>query len=485
MKVQAWTVEQPGQPMVLTDRETTPAAGEVLVEVAGCGVCHTDLGFYYDGVPTRHGFPLTLGHEVAGTVVQAGDHATDWLGRSVVVPAVIPCGSCEACRAGHGQICPRQIFPGSDVHGGFASHLCVPASGLCSVPDLAVSAVNQAGLELHELAVIADAVSTPYQAIVRSKLADGDLAVFVGAGGVGGFGVQVAAALGAAVVAIDVDSAKLAMLTEHGACLTLRSDELSFKELRGAVRGFAKERGIPSYRQKIFETSGTPAGQSTAFGLLGHGGYLSVVGFTPAKLELRLSNLMAFDATAEGNWGCLPEHYPAIVEMALAGRIKLRPFVERRPMSEINQTFDDLHAGRVSRRVILVPGVTVMELKDHSLIKDSDYQGVRYEQLPLRTPEREVVDGLHAVRITLDNPRQYNSYTTEMVKGVIASMRRASDDRACVAVVFTGAGNKAFCTGGNTAEYAEYYAGRPGGIPPVHAAVQRHGFGQSSTATNR
>jgi 6-oxo-cyclohex-1-ene-carbonyl-CoA hydrolase len=102
-----------------------------------------------------------------------------------------------------------------------------------------------------------------------------------------------------------------------------------------------------------------------------------------------------------------------------------------------------------------------MELKDHSLIRERDHEGVLYEHMPLRTPDREVVDGLHAVRITLDNPRQYNSYTTEMVKGVIASMRRASDDRACVAVVFTGAGDKAFCTGGNTAEYAEYYAGRP------------------------
>ncbi len=102
-----------------------------------------------------------------------------------------------------------------------------------------------------------------------------------------------------------------------------------------------------------------------------------------------------------------------------------------------------------------------MELKDHSLIPSRDHQGVLYEALPIRTPENEVVDGLHAVRITLDNPKQYNSYTTEMVKGVIAGMRRASDDRACVAVVFTGSGHKAFCTGGNTVEYAEYYAGRP------------------------
>ncbi|MHC5210688.1 MAG: 6-oxocyclohex-1-ene-1-carbonyl-CoA hydratase [Planctomycetota bacterium] len=99
-----------------------------------------------------------------------------------------------------------------------------------------------------------------------------------------------------------------------------------------------------------------------------------------------------------------------------------------------------------------------MEFKNHDLVPDIDYAGVLYEQVPLKLPDSQ---GLHWVRISLDNPKQYNSYTTEMVKGVILGMRRASNDRGCVAVVFTATGDKAFCTGGNTAEYAEYYAGRP------------------------
>jgi 6-oxo-cyclohex-1-ene-carbonyl-CoA hydrolase len=86
---------------------------------------------------------------------------------------------------------------------------------------------------------------------------------------------------------------------------------------------------------------------------------------------------------------------------------------------------------------------------------------VRCTRQPVRDAAGRAVDGLHATRITLDNPSQLNSYTTDMVKGVIAGMRRAANDRACVAVVFTGEGTRAFCTGGNTAEYAEYYAGRP------------------------
>jgi 6-hydroxycyclohex-1-ene-1-carbonyl-CoA dehydrogenase len=341
--------------MQLVERQEEPDPGEVLIEVAGCGVCHTDLGFYYDGVPTRHPFPLTLGHEVSGTVVEAGEGADDWLGSRVIVPAVIPCGECDACRAGRGQVCPHQIFPGSDVHGGFATHVRVPARGLCRLPDLDDPGANPTGLSLASLSVIADAVSTPYQAIVRSGLGEGDLAVFVGAGGIGGFGVQIAAAVGATVVAIDLDPSRLDLMAEHGAALTLRPDELDFKALRKAVRSLAEERGIPSYRQYIFETSGTDGGQATAFGLLGPGGYLSVVGFTPEKVEVRLSNLMAFDATAQGNWGCLPEHYPAVVDLVLSGRVALEPFIEFRPLSSINETFSDIREHRVTRRVILTP----------------------------------------------------------------------------------------------------------------------------------
>jgi 6-hydroxycyclohex-1-ene-1-carbonyl-CoA dehydrogenase len=355
MKISSWVVHEPRVPMSPQQRDQEPRPGEVLVRVAGCGLCHTDLGFFYDGVPTRHPLPLTLGHEVSGHVVVTGEGTEEWEGRPVVVPAVIPCGDCDACRAGHGSICPRQIFPGNDVHGGFATHLIVPAAGLCPVPDLGDPRVNPHGLGLATLSVIADAVSTPYQAVLRADVQPGDLAVFVGAGGVGGFGVQIAAALGAHVVAIDVEEGKLEALAEFGAELRLSARELDFKALKKAVKGHAKEHGVPTWRWRVFETSGTPAGQATAFGLLGHGSYLGVVGYTPKKAELRLSNLMALDATAQGNWGCLPEHYPAVLDLVLRGDVQLLPFVEERPLSTINETFAAVHAHEVSRRVILIP----------------------------------------------------------------------------------------------------------------------------------
>jgi len=355
MTIRGWAVTKAGAPMEPLDREADPGSDEVVVKVAGCGICHTDLGFLYEGVPTRHPIPLILGHEISGAVVSAGRASGEWEGRRVIVPAVIPCGRCPACLDGRPSICARQIFPGNDVHGGFATHVVVPARGLCPIPDLSDREMNPGGLDLATLCVIADAVSTPFQAIRKSRLDAGDLAVFVGAGGVGGFGVQIAAALGAVVAAVDVDARRLEMMASHGADLTLNAGGMGFKELRAALRGFAEERQIPSWRQKIFETSGTAQGQATAFGLLGHGGYLGVVGYTPAKAEIRLSNLMALDATAQGNWGCAPDHYPAVLSLVLGGKVKLAPFVEKRPLATINESFEAVHARRVARRLILVP----------------------------------------------------------------------------------------------------------------------------------
>ncbi|HET7672048.1 MAG TPA: 6-oxocyclohex-1-ene-1-carbonyl-CoA hydratase [Burkholderiales bacterium] len=99
-------------------------------------------------------------------------------------------------------------------------------------------------------------------------------------------------------------------------------------------------------------------------------------------------------------------------------------------------------------------------LRSHDLA-ETPTQGLRIERRPARKPDGSVVPGLFNAWIWLDNPSQYNSYTTEMVKGLILAFRAASNDRSVNCVVFTGVGDKAFCTGGNTKEYAEYYAGRP------------------------
>ena len=105
----------------------------------------------------------------------------------------------------------------------------------------------------------------------------------------------------------------------------------------------------------IMECSGTAAGQKAAFGLLNHGATMCVVGFTMDKLELRLSNLMAFHARLLGNWGCPPELYPGALELVLEGKVKLAPFVEQRPLDDINEIFRAVHDGEFVRRAILAP----------------------------------------------------------------------------------------------------------------------------------
>ncbi len=104
---------------------------------------------------------------------------------------------------------------------------------------------------------------------------------------------------------------------------------------------------------------------------------------------------------------------------------------------------------------------TLREFKNHDVVDDIAKPGIRFEKRPAHTPDGKVVPGLFNAWITLDNAAQFNSYTTDMVKGAILAFRAASNARDVNCVVFTGAGDKAFCTGGNTKEYAEYYAGQP------------------------
>ncbi|RME50620.1 MAG: 6-oxocyclohex-1-ene-1-carbonyl-CoA hydratase, partial [Deltaproteobacteria bacterium] len=99
--------------------------------------------------------------------------------------------------------------------------------------------------------------------------------------------------------------------------------------------------------------------------------------------------------------------------------------------------------------------------RNHDLVPEATFREIRYERRPCKGPNGEPVEGLYSAWIFLNNPKQLNSYTTQAVKEIILAFRKASNERDVVAVVFTGEGDQAFCTGGNTKEYAEYYAGRP------------------------
>ena len=356
--IRGWRMASPGKLEEFERTATPPEPGQALVTVAGCGICHTDLGYLFGGVRTKHALPLVLGHEISGVVAAAGPGAESWIGRRVLVPAVSPCGTCRACRAQRGTACARATMPGNDHDGGFASHVEVPAASLCPVDATGSSAaaeapIGLARLSLWEISVVADAVTTPLQAIRRCGLAPGDLAVVIGVGGVGTYGVQLARSAGAEVAAVDVDSSKLERARDLGAGLTLLAAKDA--DLRGQLRAFASARGLAPDGWRIFEMSGTRAGQELAWSLLSRGGSVSVVGYTPDPGTFRLSNLMAFDATAYGNWGCDPSLYPDALSLTASGEIRVRGLVRREALADAPAILEAVHQGKFTERVVLVP----------------------------------------------------------------------------------------------------------------------------------
>ena len=348
-KIQTWQMVEPGKLERTSIDVPELQPGEVLVEVAACGVCHTDVGYFYDGVPTVSKPPLTLGHEISGRVV-AGDEKL--LGKEVIVPAVMPCNNCEICASGRGNRCLKQKMPGNSmgIYGGFSTHIPVPSADLCVIED-------RKGMPLEHFAVVADAITSPYQAAKRAEISPGDNVVVIGAtGGIGVYMTQIAAAMGAKeVIAIARNKEKLQRSLDFGATHALSTLDKSVKDIRDEYRAYCKEKGLPTYGWKFFECTGSKMGQEIALELLSFVGKMMVVGYGMQKVEYMLSRLMAFDAEIIGTWGCLPKYYPEVLQMVLEGKIKVEPFVDLRPMSQIEQAFKESHSGKLMKRVVLIP----------------------------------------------------------------------------------------------------------------------------------
>ena len=346
----AWVLERAGAPLVQRSVPiAAPGPMEAVVEVIACGLCHTDLGYADGSVRPNHVLPLVLGHEIVGQVVAAGAQFAALIGCTVIVPAVLPCGACAFCLAGRGNACPQQKMPGNDIDGGFGSHVVVPAAPLVrldGVPD---------GMPTWPLAVVADAVSTAWQAVARAQVEAGDAVFVVGAGGVGSYVAQIAATLGARVVACDVDHGRLDQVQRLGIGQICHVRDRAAREVRQELHALAANWGIPSLRWRIFECSGTLAGQTLAFALLARAATLVQVGYCAKPLELRWSNLMAFDATVYGSWGCPPLAYPAVLAHIFSGAVRVDVGVASAPMSQINNLLATMADHRLDRRMVLDP----------------------------------------------------------------------------------------------------------------------------------
>lgn len=344
--MKAAVFHRPNQPLAIEEWPTpTIRPNEVLVRVAACGVCHTDLHYVDHGVPTFKKPPLVLGHEASGTVAAIGSEVSRSSGIKegdrVLLPAVLSCGVCEFCRTGRENICQTMIMFGNNVDGAYAEYVAAPAKDIFHLPK---------EIPLEEGAIIADAISTPYHAVKnRAEVKGGDAVVVYGCGGVGMNVVQLAAALGGIVIAVDISEKKLERSKQFGATHTInaRTVENVGKEVKKLTGGGA---------DIAIEAIGMPQTMEAAFGTLRKGGRFVVVGYSAEDIKLSAAKIMYFEMEIRGSLGCRPVDYPKLIELCRLGKIRVAEQVTHKfPLDRINNAFDLLrsHDETVLRSVVI------------------------------------------------------------------------------------------------------------------------------------
>jgi propanol-preferring alcohol dehydrogenase len=315
---------------------------EVLVQVAACGLCHTDLHYIDHGVPTVKKPPMILGHEAAGTVVLTGlDVRTIKEGDRVLLPPILTCGRCAACRYGRENICSHMRMFGNDVDGSFAEYVKAPAKDIFILPP---------EIPLVEGCIIADAVTTPYHAVKnRAEVRPGDSVVVFGCGGVGLNVVQFASLAGGIVIAVDIVEERLEWARRLGASETVNPRQVE----GGAARKIRRLTGGGA--DIAIEAIGNPNTIQEAFASLHPGGRLVVVGYTDHEVALNVGRIMYREMEVRGSLGCRPVDFPRVIELARAGRIQVAPLVTASFLLEnINDGLDALRHSQGIRSVVVM-----------------------------------------------------------------------------------------------------------------------------------
>lgn len=314
---------------------------DVIVKIGGAGVCRTDLHILEGQWAEKSGvtLPYTIGHENAGWVHAVGSAVTNVAeGDKVILHPLITCGLCRACRAGDDVHCERSEFPGIDTAGGYADYLKTSARSVVRIDD---------SLEPADVAALADAGLTAYHAAAKAarRLRPGDRCVIIGAGGLGHIGIQVLKAISAAeliVVDRSPDAVKLAVSI-------------------GADHGVVAE---GSYVDEVLELTGghgaeviidfVGEGGSTADGvrMLRRAGDYHVVGYGE-NLVVPTIDVISAEINFIGN---LVGSYNDLSElMALAAQGRVRLHTSTYPLENFQDALDDLAAGRIRGRAILIP----------------------------------------------------------------------------------------------------------------------------------
>jgi succinate semialdehyde reductase (NADPH) len=345
-------------------RDPRPKAGEVLVRVAACGVCHTDLHVHQGSVPFP--MPCVLGHEISGTILELGDEVDDFtVGQRVAGAFIMPCGTCPKCASGREELCEpffahnrlngtlydgkTRLFDDSGdpvwmySMGGLAEMAVIPSRALAPIAD---------GLSTVDAAIFGCALMTSYGALTHvAQLAAGETVAVLGAGGVGGGIIQVARALGAGrIIAVDVAADKLELARELGADETVNAEATNAVE---AVRELTKGDGA----DVVLEAIGRPETFRQATEMVTDGGRCVMVGIAPVGLvaEVEITRLVRRKLQILGSFGGRPrEDLTALMSLAVQGRLKIDKAIGRRfALAEVDDAYRFLSEGQIAGRAII------------------------------------------------------------------------------------------------------------------------------------
>jgi len=348
-----------GAPVEITDIVIPdPGPGEVVVAVAACGVCHTDLTYREGGINDE--FPFLLGHEAAGTVESVGPGVDSVQpGDFVVLNWRAVCGRCRACRRGRPQYCfdtfnaeqKMTLLDGTELTpalgiGAFAEKTLVHA-GQCTKVDPAADPAVAGLLGCGVMAGLGAAVNT-------GGVSRGDSVAVIGCGGVGDAAIAGARLAGAAtIIAVDRDPRKLAWATDLGATHTVDASQVdAVAAIQDLTGGFGAD--------VVIDAVGRPETWKQAFYARDLAGTVVLVGVpTPdMRLEMPLIDFFSRGGALKSSWygDCLPERdFPYLVDLYLQGRLPLEKFVtERIGLEDVEKAFHTMHAGEVLRSVVIL-----------------------------------------------------------------------------------------------------------------------------------
>jgi propanol-preferring alcohol dehydrogenase len=328
-----------GRPLAVEDVDRPrPGREDVLIDVAAAGVCGTELHFL-DGLLTPARTPITLGHEVAGVVAEVGDaveHVA--VGDRVAVHYLHACGRCRWCRTGDDHLCDAPLgFLAFATDGGFAEQIVVPASATVPVPE---------GLDLAAAAVLCCSGTTALHAVDMAGVAPGATAVVYGTGGVGLALVQVLREAGARPIAVARNPERLALAQELGAEATVNA---TTEDVAVAIRDATGGVGA----DVVFELVGTRETGAAALASLGKRGTLVYVGYSFDRVEIDPLSLVVPEQRIVTSVGNRRSELVDALDLAARGRLVTR--VTQHPLDDAGRVLDDLRAGRVLGRAVLIP----------------------------------------------------------------------------------------------------------------------------------